>query len=428
VEKDADDASCFARRTVIPRTPPQAKAHPAPLRGAPGAPKRNQGRAITPFDAEDEELSDYEEEGNPSGSDITLVAPKSPTQTLGEAIELLRKMRPSGQNVAIKEEVLRLLEETIQQMENPSQHTVQPPQRDVKDTDRITSIENDIKEIKEAIKEAISAKSRTWAQIAASPKDPETNNRQRLKNAQRERLEKAKKERAKTEVILTLRNANERVKQELEKLHEGAIADSLQQSIQQHMSTETIKICGVKKISKNMLKVKCDTEKDAVQLRELDWGHALEGGAVIKPTYGIVVHGVSKQDINTEAQSHEEIKARIEHTNRIKVERVALLRRRARNPNAPTHSIVIFTECPKEADGCILDGVHIGNRHHAAERYAPQCQIKQCFNCQAYGHKADICIKKPKCGRCAQEHETRSCSSEALQCAALQGRACCLAS
>jgi hypothetical protein len=94
VEKDVDDASCFARRTVIPRIPPQAKAHPAPLRGAPGAPKRNQGRAITPFDAEDEELSDYEEEGNPFGSDITLVAPKSPTQTLGEAIELLRKMRP----------------------------------------------------------------------------------------------------------------------------------------------------------------------------------------------------------------------------------------------------------------------------------------------------------------------------------------------
>jgi hypothetical protein len=188
-----------------------------------------------------------------------------------------------------------LLEETIQQMENPSQHTVQPPQRDVKDTDRITSIENDIKEIKEAIKEAISAKSRTWAQIAASPKDPETNNHQRLKNAQRERLEKAKKERAKTEVILTLRNANERVKQELEKLHEGAIADSLQQSIQQHMSTETIKICGVKKISKNMLKVKCDTEKDAVPLRELDWGHMLEGGAVIKSTYGIVVHRVSSK-------------------------------------------------------------------------------------------------------------------------------------
>ena len=87
-------------------------------------------------------------------------------------------------------------------------------------------------------------------------------------------------------------------------------------------------------------------------------------------------------------------------------------------PNPSTQSIVIFFKRPKDADDCIEMGMHIEHKHYAmAVRYTPQCQIKQCFNCQAYGHKADICKKKPVCGKCAQEHETRSCASEETKCA-----------
>ena len=402
------------------KIPPCTPARSALPPEVPGAPAQKSVRFLTPFDAEEGELSDCEETGDPPDSD-TLGAPKNPTQTLRAAIEILRGMRTQGQNIAIKEEVLRMLDETVRQMEEPCQQAMQTPQCDTTGTDLINGIKNDIKEIKAAIGEVISGRPRTWAQVAAGTKGLEAGNRQSLEIARRERLEKARRERAKTEVVLSTRSANERVKQKLENLQEGALAESLQRAIQKNTSMTTIKISGVKKVSKSLLKLRCESEKDAVQIRDLNWGHALEGVAVVKPTCGVVVHGVSKQYIDTEVQTPEEIKARVESKNPVKVERVAPLRRKARNPDAPTHSIVIYMEDPDEADGCILDGVYLGERHHAAERFLPQCQIKQCFNCQAYGHKAEICTKKPKCGKCAQEHETRTCNSESLHCVHCEG-------
>jgi len=133
---------------------------------------------------------------------------------------------------------------------------------------------------------------------------------------------------------------------------------------------------------------------------------------IVKTEYGIVIHGVPKHLM----ENIEEFMANIECANRIKVKRIAPLIKNARNPNAPTQSIEVFTESPEEANACIDDMVIIERRLYNSERYIPQCQIKQCFNCQAYGHKADICKKKPKCGKCAQEHETRNCTSEEVKC------------
>ena len=136
-----------------------------------------------------------------------------------------------------------------------------------------------------------------------------------------------------------------------------------------------------------------------------------------------VVHGVPKNDIDTESQTQEEIKKRLEYVNceSITVERVNPLRKRARNPNVTTQSIIIYTENPQEANDCITHGINIEHRHYSAEKYIPHCQIKQCFNCQGYGHKGDVCRKKPKCGKCAQEHETKQCKSESIQCANCDG-------
>ena len=239
------------------------------------------------------------------------------------------------------------MDETIQQIGKPERHVAQTSQHDAKEADRITNIENDIKEIKTAIKGAITTKPRTWAPVAASANGPEGHNCQILESAGKDRTEKAKRERAKREVVISMRNASENMHREMEMLHEGAAAEGLQRNIRQYASMTTIKINGVKKMSKHPLKMQCETENDAAQLRALDWSHALEGAAVVKPMYGIVVHGVSKQDIDTEIQNQEEI---VEHANNIKARRVAPLRRRTRNPKDPTQSIVIYTECSKEAD------------------------------------------------------------------------------
>ena len=132
----------------------------------------------------------------------------------------------------------------------------------------------------------------------------------------------------------------------------------------------------------------------------------------------IVLHGVSKHAIDFERDKSEEIIARIEDANHgIKIRKVKPLTKQPRNPNAPTQSIIISMKHSEEADKCIIGRMNIKRRWFRPERYTPQCRLNQCFNCQGYGHKANLCTRKTRCGKCAQEHDTRKCESETIQCA-----------
>jgi len=224
--------------------------------------------------------------------------------------------------------------------------------------------------------------------------------------------DKARSEQAKKDIILTARNASDDAKVKLN-TEEEAIKKSLQQLVEQNEGSTTVKIESVRKLAKHVVRIRCHTESDATQVRHINWEETLGGVTVVKTEYGIVLHGVPKRFM----EHIEELVAEIERANQIKVKRIAPLIKNARNPDAPTQSIVIFTESLEEANKCIDDQVIIEGRLFGTDRYTPQCQIKQCFNCQAYGHKADICKKKPVCGKCAQEHETRSCASEETKCA-----------
>ena len=75
------------------------------------------------------------------------------------------------------------------------------------------AIERDIREIKEAFKRATTNTPRTWAQMAAQAKD--SGPKPTTDNTKTERLEKIKRERAKTEVTLTTRNASEKMKKQI---------------------------------------------------------------------------------------------------------------------------------------------------------------------------------------------------------------------
>jgi hypothetical protein len=50
------------------------------------------------------------------------------------------------------------------------------------------------------------------------------------------------------------------------------------------------------------------------------------------------------------------------------------------------HSIVVYMNDPHAANRCITNGYHVDYVHHAAEKFTPQYQIMQCFNCLDYGH------------------------------------------
>lgn len=47
--------------------------------------------------------------------------------------------------------------------------------------------------------------------------------------------------------------------------------------------------------------------------------------------------------------------------------------------------------------------------------------IKRCFHCQGFGHYSSSCRFKEKCGKCSQDHDTRSCISNLFKCVNCSG-------
>jgi len=277
------------------------------------------------------------------------------------------------------------------------------------------SVAGDIKEIKETLKAMIADKPKTWAQVArTTPNTGEV-------PGWRQRQEKLRRERAKTNVLITTRNANEEAKQGLKNMDEAQItATAKGEMVRANKDPNSIQ--AVRKTANHGLCIQCPTEQAAEEVRTMDWRSLLGGSEVIKPQYGVVVHGVLKLHVNFDTQSPDEINKRIGDLNdKINIKRVVPLRKRTRNPNASAQSIIIFVEDPAKADECISHGIYIGKQNHAAERYMPQCQIKQCFNCQGYGHTAGICTGKKACGNCGKDHETRECKNEEAHCVQCQG-------
>ena len=43
------------------------------------------------------------------------------------------------------------------------------------------------------------------------------------------------------------------------------------------------------------------------------------------------------------------------------------------------------------------------------EDYRGRTSVQQCYRCQKFGHKANYCSMRPRCAKCAEEHNTRDC-------------------
>jgi len=308
--------------------------------------------------------------------------------------------------------VVDMLEEVMQRIKKPSERAAQALQQSPVS---LQGVEGDIREIKETLKAMAAKGPKTWAQVVGAPA-----NTANVAPGWRERQEKLRRVKAKTEVLITTRNANEEIKQKINTMNEAQITAGLKDMMTRGKGNPD-NVLMVRKINHG-LRIRCTTEQAAKELRAQVWKAAFGGSEVIKPQYGVVVHGASKLDVNFDTQKPEEINKQIGDLNEtVNVKRVAPLRKRTRKPNAETQSIIIFTEDPAEADRCIDNGIYIGEQRHAAERYMPQCKIKQCFNCQGYGHTAGSCTRKKTCGNCGKEHETRECKDEEAHCVQCQG-------
>jgi len=77
---------------------------------------------------------------------------------------------------------------------------------------------------------------------------------------------------------------------------------------------------------------------------------------------------------------------------------------------APLH---IGIKEPEQANLLLDNGIVLGSEYHDCELFFGDCQVTQCFNCQAYGHTAKHCTNKVKCGFCATVgHKTAECSKK----------------
>jgi hypothetical protein len=79
----------------------------------------------------------------------------------------------------------------------------------------------------------------------------------------------------------------------------------------------------------------------------------------------MVLHSIPTNLLDARTTSQAGMREMIQHANSISVQRVAPLPKRPRNPNAPTQSIVIFTNSPKEAYEAIEGGIRIEGRRNA---------------------------------------------------------------
>jgi hypothetical protein len=92
------------------------------------------------------------------------------------------------------------------------------------------------------------------------------------------------------------------MKKQMANANEEQLTEGFKKAVKD-VGIELNKIRRVRKTSNHSLKIRCETEKDAEELRHLKWEKPLEGASVVKPVYGIVIHGVSKSDIDPPKRS-----------------------------------------------------------------------------------------------------------------------------
>jgi hypothetical protein len=432
---------------TMPRTPPAKLTKP----GIPNAPKKPKATTANATTQEEtvvqEEIAVQEESQPPSIGEATnppgrLRSVSKPLRTSGRNLNLtshettIQKAKKTivklqeGNNFTkeSKQDLAALLEKMIEHMDhqqastsqdNPDNNTIAERLCNIeRELTRLNGIEQELQELKASMSE-----SKTWAQIAATKTPPNPTGM-----AKRQQLENAKKERSRYEVTLTAASASEEIKKELATKDPKEITTRCQQAIDATDMTNKAKVLGINRLANDSIRLQCKSAEDAQQIQttNIDWNKAFKGLKVHKPQYGVVVHGVPTEAIDL-SEEHENIIREWEEANDargIKIAKVVPLRRQTKYHRPAAHrSLVIFTEDPQAADKCITMGFLIDNQKCKTERYAPQCHINQCYNCYEYRHRATLCKRKQKCGKCGSEnHHTNDCTSTEHKCVNCNGK------
>ena len=120
-----------------------------------------------------------------------------------------------------------------------------------------------------------------------------------------------------------------------------------------------------------------------------------------------------------------ELVKQLEHQNRgigLKILGMKTLQRKLED-NARKFSLVIFVSRPDMANQSIKHGIYYNyERFKTVEKYSPQLQLIQCYNCTQLGHHASKCRSTHQvCAKCSEHHSTSECRSETTKCALCKG-------
>jgi hypothetical protein len=227
---------------------------------------------------------------------------------------------------------------------------------------------------------------------------------------------KATSPQAQREIIVNIRNAH--TIQSLRAMNprnlKAHIERALTQSENEHVSN--IKIMSTNQLKSGDLSIRTSTNSEMQALRTFteDWTHRIGlGASVHNPTFGVLVHGIRTNTMDM--AKVDEIKANILLENRpflpnADIKYIGWLR--GKTPVKAMTSIIIEFSKPEDANKIIDEGLVWQSELCQCERYERQCRLKQCFNCQKYGHIGTQCKATTKCGYCAQEHSSRECPTK----------------
>lgn len=233
------------------------------------------------------------------------------------------------------------------------------------------------------------------------------------------------------EITLDIRNPS--TIETLRAMNPRNLKAHVERAIQQ---SENEQITSINVMSSNQLKsgdlsIRTTGSSEAQTLRTQaeDWVHRVGAGATVRsPTYGVLAHGIRTSTMDMDR--FEEVRKNILNDNRPFIPRadiqyIGWLTRKT--PTKSASSVIIEFATPEDANKIIDEGLVWQGELFQCGRYERQCRLKQCFNCQKYGHIGTQCKTTTACGYCAQEHSSRDCPSknertESRKCAVCHGK------
>ena len=72
--------------------------------------------------------------------------------------------------------------------------------------------------------------------------------------------------------------------------------------------------------------------------------------------------------------------------------------------------IKVVFKSREKLQAAIVDKIKLGDQRYIVEEYRRKSRVIKCNICQSWGHIHRYCKKPAKCGKCAGNHESVTCS------------------